>query len=137
MEWPLAWRSRKVLARMLADEQCAAQARVRAIVESLEREEAGAGRVMAALSRDVDRHAPRMADLETRVRARTSLRELDGQLEKLPRGAERKLLSRYIQERRRMARGRGRRVLARIGASVLLLAAGMVAWMFWLAAVDA
>lgn len=36
-----------------------------------------------------------------------------------------------------MARGRGRRVLARTGAFVLLLAAGMVAWMFWPAAVDA
>lgn len=137
MEWPLAWRRRRALERMLDEEKRASQVRAAEIVESLERDGAGAGRIMAALARELDQRAPRTADLETRVRARTSLRELDSQLEKLPRGAERKLLSLYIQERRRMARGRGRRVLARIGASVLLLAAGMVAWMFWLAAVDA
>ncbi|AND67636.1 hypothetical protein ATSB10_01820 [Dyella thiooxydans] len=92
MEWPLAWRRRKALERMLEEERRASRARATGIVESLERDGAGAGR---------------------------------------------ELLSLYIRERRRMAKGRGRRVLARIGASVLLLAAGAVAWMFWLAAVDA
>ncbi len=137
MEWPLAWRSRKVLARMLAGEQCDAQARARVIVESLEREGAGAGRVMVALSREVDRHASRMARLATMVQARTPLRELECRLARLPPSAEELLLRLYVSERRRATRGSGRRVLAWIGASVLLLAAGTVAWMFWRVAVDA
>lgn len=136
MEWPLAWRRRRALERMLDEERRASRARAAGIVESLERDGAGTGRILAALARELHRHAPRMAELEARVRDRTSLRELEGQLDKLPRGAGRQLLSLCIRERRRMAKGRGRRVLARLGASVLLLAAGVVAWMFWLAAVD-
>ena len=137
MEWPLAWRRRKALARMLEDDRRAAQARARAIVEQLEREGAGAGHIMAALSRDVDRHAPRIARLEALVRGRTPLRELECQLERLPPGAEKQLLSLYASERRRAAKGRGCRVMGRIATSLLLLAACMVAWLFWRMAADA
>lgn len=57
MEWPLAWRRRRALERMLDEEKRASQVRAAEIVESLERDGAGTGRIMAALARELDQRA--------------------------------------------------------------------------------